>query len=77
MNWEQLANEQPSWRSAIHIGVAHSEQQRKEHVRDSAWRDKRDNKMPAQFQPLLKSRVQSVTVFCLPESDCIVTGELM
>ena len=31
MKWEQLANEQPSWRSAIHTGVAHSEQQRKEH----------------------------------------------
>ena len=46
-------------------------------VRDSAWREKRDNKMPAQFQPLLKSRVQSVTVFCLPESDCIITGELL
>ena len=46
-------------------------------VRDSARREKRDNKMPAQFQPLLKSRVQSVTVFCLPESDCIITGELL
>ena len=31
MKWEQLADEQPSWRSAIHTGVAHSEQQRKEH----------------------------------------------
>ena len=31
VNWEQLANDRPSWRSAIHTGVAHSEQQRKEH----------------------------------------------
>ena len=31
-------------------------------VRDSAWREKRDNKMPAQFQPLLKSPVQSVSI---------------
>ena len=46
-------------------------------VRDSAWREKRDNKMPAQFQPLLNSDVQSVREFALPESDCIVTGELM
>ena len=30
-NWEQLANDRPSWRSAIHTGVARSEQQRKEH----------------------------------------------
>jgi len=46
-------------------------------VRDSAWQEKRDNKMPAQFQPLLRSRVQSVAVFGLPELDCIVSGELM
>ena len=46
-------------------------------VRDSAWREKRDNKIPAQFQPLLKSRVQSVAVFCLPGSDCVVTSEII
>ena len=46
-------------------------------VRDSAWQEKRDNKMPAQFHPLLKSPVQSVAVFCLPESDCIVSSEIM
>ena len=46
-------------------------------VRDSSWQEERDNKMPVQFQPLLQTRVQVVTVFCLPESDCIVTGELL
>ncbi|PFX13645.1 LINE-1 retrotransposable element ORF2 protein [Stylophora pistillata] len=30
-NWEQLGNDRPSWRSAIHTGVAHSEQRRREH----------------------------------------------
>ena len=41
-------------------------------VRDSSWQEKRDKKMPVQFQPLLQARVQSVTVFCRPESDCIL-----
>lgn len=35
MNWEQLANDRRSWRSAIHTGVTHSEQQRKEHSEGS------------------------------------------
>ncbi|PFX21890.1 hypothetical protein AWC38_SpisGene13625 [Stylophora pistillata] len=30
-NWEQVANDRPSWRSAIHTDVAHSEQRRREH----------------------------------------------
>ena len=46
-------------------------------VRDSAWQEKEDNKMPSQFQPLLNSRVQSVREFALPELDCIVIAELM
>ena len=41
------------------------------------WREKRDNKMPRQFQPLLNSDVQSVREFAFPESDCIATGEPM
>ena len=74
MNWEQLANDRPSGRVAILTGVAHSEQQRKEHSERLCMAR---NKMPAQFQPLLKSCVQSVAVFGLPELDCIVTSELM
>ena len=46
-------------------------------VKDTAWREKRGNKMPAQFQPLLNSDVRSVGEFALQESDCIVAGELM
>ena len=38
---------------------------------------KRDNKMPAQFQPLLNSDVKSVREFALTELDSIVTGDFM
>ena len=38
---------------------------------------KTDNKMLAQFQPLLNSDVNSVREFALPELDSIVTGDFM
>jgi len=46
-------------------------------VRESAWQEKRDNRMPVQFQPLLNSDVTSVREFASPKLDCIVTGEPM
>lgn len=44
-NWEQLANDRPSWRSAIHTGVAHSEQRRREHCESlhSARKERQQN----------------------------------
>ena len=52
-------------------GVAHNEPQRKT-MRDWAWREKRDNRMPVQLQPLLISDVKP-----LREITLLVTGELM
>ena len=46
-------------------------------VTDSAWGEKRDNRMPEQFQTPLNSDIKSVREFGPPELDCIVTGELI
>lgn len=46
-------------------------------VRDYAGREKSENRMPAQFQPLLNSDVKSVSEFASPELDRTVTGEPM
>ena len=76
-SWKQLAKDQPSWRSAIHTAVAHSEQLGKERSERIRLARKRDNGMPVQFQPLLNSDVTSVREFASPKLDCIVTGEPM
>ena len=82
INFKQLANDRPSWRSAIPTGVAPTVNNNRSCVMplcsllccslwlerlppgDSALRQKRDNRMPAQFQPLLNSDiVKSVREF--------------